>query len=603
MGLFSRKKVATKLEVSIGRVSQLASTGALIEPMEDDESGHKGWPATYVEEVAGRKKGRSTSRSIYSFAPATSPAIRETDGIIDNPETHEQAWVQFFKTNSGHIGVITPLQRTKEVAPPPYKPVLQRAPLYSELGSSELALMTNAISLLNELTIYDVAWVYVRRDDLYEVVISEAPAIRENNPRSSWEVDRKLKTENVSHQTLSTKMGRKIPLIDLPTAAAVEDWNRADKTPITRDLEWTRNFNLALSASILTGLEQGEQTKSGATSRVRAAALNLAVARLAAEIEWDSAGAWAIRPPQETQEHVEYIVKTVEPDLSIEQAAVKQSKAAALTAPAAKRQEYANELYDLIYSKYGKHGDAPEEITAYALGLGITALCDLTIDEIKEESPEKQPRFPVRNDLRSFEKHQQRIFERYCSELIDLDEANSPEARQLLDVLTAEERRMLVRGHGNYELKKDRDGNPVLLQAKQTYDGDPYTKVSVVVPVTMHHKTSRYDHLKNFDYIAIPPYLQDGPIFIVVEDTLHLMPFAEGNPGGFTHGYRGTGPQNLQKALTGFLQWSQDAQMTDEGKERIASLIANADQHSALQITREQVVRPGMYAPLLDQEH
>src|SRR5690606_33228405 len=65
MGLFSRKKVAKRLDLTPARVSQMATSGALIAPIEDEDGTERGWPGTYVEEVAARRQGRQTSRSIY----------------------------------------------------------------------------------------------------------------------------------------------------------------------------------------------------------------------------------------------------------------------------------------------------------------------------------------------------------------------------------------------------------------------------------------------------------------------------------------------------------------------------------------------------------
>lgn len=597
MGLFSRKKVAKRLDVTPARVSQMAASGAIIAPIEDADGTDRGWPATYVEEFAARRAGRQTSRSIYGFPPQATNPIRVADTVVTKPASKDQALIQLLKVDAGVIGLITPLWKTVQMEAP-YKATLGYRP-YRSFGFEDdsLAYILEAEAAL-EIDLYDIAWVHVESDEAHEIVVV-FDADRRQTTLGAWgsgapKQTHSAKQEQVSWETLRTKLGSKVPMLDIPTLEAVEAWNKAGKSATTIELDTNRYFNIAMSAALLDPLEQRERSKPSQLGTSKADALRLAIARLTHIIDWEASGAqaWSTIAQLEPR-NVELLVKTCNPAYGLLRENIQTCEMEQIDLTTEMRQSAADELARILYEEFGEFGDTPDAALAYALEEGIRIICDLLPGEMNAETFRHQAVFPAFHELRSFVLERCNEHEEYYRELVVIEKADTPPARWLLSTLTPAEFHAYENHTNDIRLLVDKDGNFVLSQRKKGYNDEYSTFLTVAVPIARHQRIN--SELKEFAEIVIVPDTQEGPVFLRVAGSLHVMPFGQTHSGSFTHGYSGGGPGNLRMALISFLQWVAGAEMTDTGKERVRSIVVGADQDSYLRINRAQVHRPGMF--------
>ncbi|MFI8413638.1 hypothetical protein ACIGB6_14380 [Paeniglutamicibacter gangotriensis] len=598
MGLFSRKKVAKRLDVTPARVSQMAASGAMIAPIEDEDGTDRGWPATYVEEFAARRAGRQTSRSIYGFPPQTTNPIRVADTVVTKSGSKDQALIQLLQVDAGVIGLITPLWKTVQQEAP-YKATLGYRPFRSfGFEDDSLAYILEAEAAL-EIDLYDIAWVHVESDEAHEIVVV-FDEDRRQTTQGAWgsgapKQTHSAKQEKVSWETLRTKLGSKVPLLDIPTLEAVEAWDKAGKTVTTVELDTNRYFNIAMSAALLVGLESRERSKLHAGT-AKAEALRLAIARFTRIIDWEASGAqaWTSIAQLEPQ-NIELLVKTCNPVYDQLRGTIQTCEMEQIDLTAEQRQSAADELAHILYEEFGEFGATPDAAIAYALEGGIRIICDLLPGEMNAENIQHQAVFPVFHELRSFILERCNEHEEYYRGLKPVSKADAPPARWLLSSLTPAEYLDYGSRHDNIQLLNDKDGNYVLSQLKTSYNQETYTLLTVAVPIAKHQTDQKKTALKEFEEILVVPDTQEGPVFLRVGGDLHVMPFGQAHSGSFTHGYSGGGPGNLRLALISFLQWIAGANMTDTGKERVRSIVFGADQDSYLRINRAQVLRPGMF--------
>src|SRR5699024_5739519 len=108
MGLFGRKKVADALGVNASRISQMTTAGDIIPAIDDDDGLGRGCPGTYVEEAAGRRRKRQTSRSVYRIPGPRHPYDPVGDTILTDGRL--DIFVQLLDVAGDYIGLITSLQ-------------------------------------------------------------------------------------------------------------------------------------------------------------------------------------------------------------------------------------------------------------------------------------------------------------------------------------------------------------------------------------------------------------------------------------------------------------------------------------------------------------
>lgn len=598
MGLFSRKKVAKRLDVTPARVSQMAASGAIIAPIEDEDGTDRGWPATYVEEFAARRAGRQTSRSIYGFPPQATNPVRVADAVVTRSGSKDQAFIQLLQVDAGVIGLIVPLRKTAQMEAP-YKATLGYRP-YRGFGFEEdaLAYILQAEAAL-QTDLYDIAWVQVESDDAHEIVVV-FDEDRRQLTQGSWgssepQRSHSAKKEQVSWETLHAKLGSKVPMLDIPTLEAVEAWNKAGKSATTVELDTSRYFNIAMSAALLVGLESRERSKLHAGTGTEDA-LRLAITRLARKIDWEASGAqaWTAAAQLEPQ-NIELLVKTCNPVYDQLRGTIQTCEMEQVELTTEQRQSAADVLAHILYEEFGEFGTTPDAALAYALEEGIRIICDLFPSEMKSASIEHQPVFPVFHELRSFTLERWNEHEEYYRGLRAVSKADAPPARWLLSTLTSAEYLEYGSGHDSIQLLTDKDGNYVLSKLKKSYNQETSTLLTVAVPIAKYQTDQKKTELKDFAEILVVPDTQEGPVFLRVGGDLHVMPFGQAHSGSFTHGYSGGGPGNLRLALISFLQWVEGANLTDSGIERVRSIVVGADQDSYLRINRAQVLRPGMF--------
>ncbi|MBF6671159.1 hypothetical protein [Glutamicibacter sp. FBE19] len=588
MSLFSRKKVAKVLDVTPARVSQMATTGDIIQAVEDEDGTDKGWPETYVEEISARRTGRRTSRSIYGYGTQASTPKREVDYVAER--NGKQAFVQVFRTESGLIGLITILKDVVKEEPP-YKHTVKWNP-WLHLNSDDLVYYMSTAEHDHGISIYDIAWVQTNNEGATEIVVTTeklpAQALPDHMRFAQEKPSVTVSRQKISWPTLHSKLGMKVPMLDVPTYDAVDAWYRAQKTTATLELDVDGNYNRAESATLLKGLKDREECSS---------ALGHAADRLFEGTNWSASGSQAGNGflPKD-QEHLEFISITKTPGFSHLRPAEDLSDEEKVLS-VQERQKMATALAGFLYKEYGPYGSTPTSSLAIALDYGINVLLHPSSKELDLEPDDSSAKYPVLYALRDFRLHDRRPHAEYFQQLSKAVSVSTPQEYELLSTLNKSELDEFNRAGQLNRLLKDVDGNFVLAQVKPDYNDAEYTKLTVSVPVAAYLEPSeKLEQLKNFDEIVVEPDTQEGPVFLKLGEKLHIMPFgSRAWSEGFTHGYGGTGPSNLISALVDFLEWAAGERITKAGRERVQYAVVGADQGGVLRITRNQVMRPGSF--------
>lgn len=604
MGLFSRKKVAKALDLTPARVSQMATSGALIPPIEDEDGTGRGWPATYVEEVAASRQGRKTSRSIYGYPPQATSYTRVSDAVVQAKDDGQQAFVQLLKVDAGLVGLIT-LLRSTVVNENPYMSSLgDRGLLYSIHGTDLLPFIHAAAAQLH-VDEYDVAWVRLEEMQASEVVVVTEPIHRSGD---SWHApsasrrgyDEDGKQEPITWGTLHAKLGAPVPILEVASAEVVDAWHRAGRAHTAVTLDVDNYYNRAMAASLLAQLASRDETLTGRSWGATSDALRLAISRIDNEIKWETSGttheSFLVRQ-EDARDHVAPIVSVDYPDMSLLRPVLQDALIAGdLNVSRAVRQAAADALGRLIYRDYGPFGAKPTPSLAYALKRGIGAVVHRSIGEISAETFGDDAEWPVFYELRTFRARPYAAsWNAYLDSLEEAHSRTSPDYRLLKskehDLFSSEQ------GASQPLILIDNDDNYVLTQEIIGYQDERFTRVSVVVPIA-RLADRPMDHLKTFDEIIIEPDTQEGPIILQVDGKMHIMPFGTPHPGGFTHGYGGHGPSNLWMAIKHFLEWATGSKMTSAGDETLRGIVVGSDQGRPLRISRGQIVKPGMFEPI-----
>lgn len=597
MGLFSRKKVAMRLDLTPARVSQMATSGALIAPIEDEEGTERGWPGTYVEEVAARRQGRQTSRSIYGYSTQATPFTRVNDAVIEVHEGGSKAFVQLLQVDSGLVGLITQLRSTIDREGPYMSSLGERVSSFSSSGTDLLPFIHEAARVLG-VDEYTVAWVRLEDLQASEVVVITEPIHRDpaawypSSARGGHEEDGQQ--EPIPWSTLHAKLGARVPVLDVPTVKAVDSWHRAGRTHSTVIVDVDDNHNLATAASLLAHLASRADTYTGSGWGATTAALKLAITRLDKTIDWDASGAdYHAYLPNTAGDHVAALATTQHPVFDHLRAEISPAILDEATAPRPERQEAADVLGRLLYAVYGPFGEKPTPSLAHALERALSVMIHRFNEEMIAESYGDSVARPVFYEIRTFERGDWATsWNEYLDALELAPHHRSPDARLLK--AKSHEHSSSERHDQEPQILIDSDDNYVLTEDLLGYQERRFTRITVVVPVA--RLTDRpLDHLKEFDELIVEADTQDGPIMLSIDGKMHLMPFGTAHPSGFTHGYWGHGPSNLSAAITAFLEWASGSPMTATGSDRIRGIVAGADQDRQLRISRGQLFKPGMF--------
>lgn len=606
MGLFGRKKVADKLGVNVSRVSQMTTAGDIIPAIDDADGLGRGWPQTYVEEVAGRRQKRQTSRSVYSIpAPAHEYTPIGDTVIVDVGE--RPTFIHLLAVDGDHIGLITPLQDV----------VRQPRPLHDEPGThdrelrswegDELAPVIHTAADELNISPFDVAWVHL--GDIYatEIVLTSEPAAHlVPHRRERFTVkngaEETTRIERIPWPTLHAKLGAPVPVLGAPTLDAVEEWRQANRTPVDITADAYGHANTALSASLLADLvdKYAENPYSRDGNQELEDALRLAVSRLVANLPWDRSGIIACPYFAEANEDdVTTFTNYKQTEFVHHRDRITPKLIDDLDRTTPERQAAANLLGSLHYEEYGEYGANPSPALAFALDAGIDAIISLTHDEWMNDLDGDRATKPRFHSVRTVSLASDRptMAHAYAKTLTEPATSTAPAYRVLKD-LEAE--------HSSYESARDPrilvdpDGVHALIQTidgYSRYGDEPYDRLSLVVPTATLAKHS-LDHLKDFTEIIVDPDTQRGPVWLrLPDDSIRPMPFAKATNQGFTHGYGGTGPRNLADAIRDFLEWATTGTITQSGRDKLSAIVVGSDQGRELRINRSQVIQPGAFTP------
>lgn len=598
MGLFNRKKVAGAFGVSASRVSQMASSGEIISPVDDEDGLDSGWPETYVQEVAARRQGRQTSRSVYGVPAPAAPYTPIADTIVESKHDGH-AFVQLVDVDGERIGLITSLQDI----------IRHTNPLKDQLGTrTREALTWSGDDLLPAIrsaandfntSVFDVAWVHL--GDLYatEIVITSEPTTaailyRRERFATREQIDETTRIERLPWETLHNKLGAPVPVLAAPTVDAVEKWRQDNRTPSTKIVfDSAGYYNKALAASLLADLLDKD---TPTPQPQREDALALAISRINADIPWEESGELDIPYFVEANDaHVEPLTIFRTPAFDHHNR-LEGKLLDNTTRTTAERQTAANALGYILHSTYGEYGDSPSPALAYALEQGIRATITLTRDEWSVADLDLDnavtPRFHSTREVTLRHSPQAAT---YAATLEEPLSTKTPDHR-LLNARRADSASFET-VHSS-RILTDTDSNYVLVQTISDYgDENPYEALTILVP-TAGLATRNLDHLKDFTEIIVDADTQQGPIWLRLhDDSIHIMPFGSATTAGFTHGYGGTGPGNLADALRGFLEWATNGTITKSGRDKLTAIVVGSDQRRDLHISRSQVIQPGAFTP------
>lgn len=608
MGLFNRKKVAGAFGVSASRVSQMASSGEIISPVDDEDGFDSGWPETYVQEVAARRQGRQTSRSVYSI-PAPAHKYTPVGDTVITDVGERPTFIHLLDVSGDHIGLITPLQDVLRHPRPFHDQPATGDRELSTWGGDDLVPVIHTAA--NELKVspFDVAWVHLA--DIYatEIVLTSEPSshlVPHRRERFTVKdgVEETTRIERIPWTTLHAKLGAPVPTLGAPTLDAVEEWRRANRTPVDITADAHGHANTALSASLLADLvdKYAENPYHFDENRELEDALRLAVSRLVANLPWERSG--QIAPPyfgEANKSDVATLTTYVQTEFVHHRDRITPKLIDDLACTTTERQAAADLLGRLHYQEYGEYGANPSPALAFALDDGIDAIISLTHDEWMNDPTGDRAIKPRFHSIRrvSLAPNRPTLAHTYAKSLTEPTTTASPAYRILKDLETQHSSYETVRDH---RILVDPDGVHALIQTIDGYRGygdenEPHEQLSIVVPTALLAKHS-LDHLKDFTEIIVDADTQRGPIWLrLPDDSVRPMPFARATNQGFTHGYGGTGPRNLADAIRGFLEWATSGTITQSGREKLSAIVVGSDQGRELRISRSQVIQSGAFTP------
>lgn len=107
----------------------------------------------------------------------------------------------------------------------------------------------------------------------------------------------------------------------------------------------------------------------------------------------------------------------------------------------------------------------------------------------------------------------------------------------------------------------------------------------VAVPV-LPKGTGTSDIAHSFTNIALEPDSQMRPVFLETPQGPTVIPFGRPYSGGFTHGYSGHSPSNLQTSILAFLERASGNPVSDATAELVRAAGYGATQNEPLVIPR-----------------
>lgn len=597
--------MARELGVTPQRVHQLQTSGSLAEPEESDDV--VAWPNAYAESFVGRRQGKMVSQSVYGLTPSP-VALQLVDDVVLQLQREERFPVHAMRFDHLEAAVVF-LQPLAFHETPVFAGITQSGSARSVFADRDALrlLAKRAAEHWFEGDITRAAFVLVGEKygcseffDLVATYDDSAADRRRPAPhwlavRSSTEPLPKVETSGISARVLAERLGRAVPafLPDQLTAGVLEQWQANGRRPITIIRDYNGYARAAAAAAIVHALPD-----LSPDTRVALAG------SLLERVRWEESGAApsgtahavaGLADWNDSVDAVEQQLLLCSPDFADRADAVRELPQTEPLSPAAFT-ALANTVQDLIFDTYGEYGTSPSPRVEIALNAALGALYNQT--SVAPNKPEwsaaiwsLEPKGTVPYTFRSWsnqsgyvhpisDDHEQAL----AGGLVGDDAAFRTIRAQLLEAA-----RHYVDGEQLQQLEPvmSRDVGGVRVGSLDVTSKILYC---AAVPV-LRNPSDLWNPARAFTSIVVEPMTQDGPVYLDTPLGPTLMPFADPHPGGFTHGYSGSGPRNLRTAIEGFLEYVMGAPLSGESKELIGAAIHAADQNGPLVLPRNLVIK------------
>lgn len=591
--ILSRSAVARILGIGRSRVSRMESGGQLTKAQQystqDPTQDITGWPASYIQYVANQRKGVLTSPSLLGHPTSGAPAARIVNAFINDPDRYSKAvHLQIFTTLEGKVAVFTGgLDHT------PDQPWSGLAPLISG---------TRPIQYLDEEF---TQWVMKIADDY----LDGDPFSCHWLTTSVWDHEERF-TELVVHlnpdkpmtgkykpshliatfgpisgEAVAAKLGRKVPLLPFPMRDQLtfDQWQQAgavDDVQVLRDLDCSEQR--ASAAVILSHLE------------VEDAELRDVLAHaLAAQVNWERSNQPAstrlmhyLAGAQHLGAGAHFVVTPVAPDLT-----GRYRKFFPENIPTATVQELREAgawAQKLDHHRFGTYGDAPDRRISLAIGYALAA-----INRALEELTEYGERIETVHFHTIRACKERKLPPGYQRSLRPANKIYTPAYREL-------ERADEYALDGMSLHLVDPFGTPIVRHVRRgsEWEAEEFD-IRYHLAVPMLNAGDRAPSDFTFETIRVNPDAQAEPIWLKIGEQWMPAPFAIEDPMKFTHGYGGTGPSNLLRAMAAFVEWAFRKKLSSDGLMFLRRIIMNdTAQGAVLEISRRQLDQDSFFEPI-----
>lgn len=567
--VIARKEFAERLGVTPARLSQMV-TSQEIAPAIVSASG-RFWTTPYVREVVACRSNTRASKAVSGLR-----APRVSGGIVAHAVVHIAAGSIFAVLlscgDSSPIVLLQPLTEITKPLPAEHVPHPVFAPLLGSEPPVDDWVLTKALPLvggeLGLASIYDVAWVWHSGPYASEIVVADSA---DPELRASWDAE----VERVPWQVVRAAAGRRIPSLgpcatSEPVVRLWEEHRSAVDGPVSVTVDAFSRQRRAAAAVILSGLI--DDVDEGARPH-----LLLAISRLVDRIGWDRTGMVEPLVPRDA-DVFEWLAVAEYPDLSeVERLLPVDARVTGrpMVAPLL-RDQAAWWLAARRSSVSGEFGSAPDEDVARALDEGMWACVEPLFATAELDAPRiPEPRVSIVRDGEA--PSHGSVLHEYLNAARPAGEPATPGGRALEQRL-----RSSLRLRQSIVWRRDALGNDVAVVETSSGDVDSY---AVVVP-TLEAIAHGYAHTQTepIEEIIVDRRLQSGPLLVRTASGLSAAPLPE-ESRQFAHGYSGTGPTELRRALEQLATWA----WGDPQAQQILNLVQNTSADDAIRLVEQDL--------------
>jgi hypothetical protein len=599
---WTRKKMARKLGVTPQRVHQMQASGVLVSPERDADGDVEGWPETYAEAFVGRRLGRRVSQSVFGLSPSTVPAELVDDTVLRLRSSDDcTIFAMRLQHPEASVVFLQPLAFEPEPVFAGAAPSGTARSVRTDDEEIRLAVRRSA-DLWFDGDVTQAAFVLVTERygsaSFWDIVVTDDPtAVEQQRVAPHWlEVGSHeqlplVDAGTVTAAVLRDRLGRPVPafLPDQLTPSVLERWQANGRQPVVIVRDYGANDRAVVAAMMIDALEPvPEATRAAMVSAVLEG------------VRWEDSGA---APSELTPNMAAGLADWDDDPAAVAQQLVLQLPEFASRASAAGLRDrpmtvpltpsaftkIANDTQRLLFDLYGVHGKQPAPRVVSALELGLDALFRQTQTAAYRAgdytgTADLSPRGVAPFSFRSWSDqafHPVSIaFENSLTTPVRADDAafraiSAELLRQAEISVDAEQLRGL-----RVELFRDVAGVHVgRLRAKDR------TYYCVAVPV-LPEGAEAAGIVRSFANIVVEPDSQMRPVLLDTSAGPTVMPFGRPFSGGFTHGYSGHGPSNLQTSIIAFLERAGGRPVPDPTAELVRAAVHGAAQDEPLVIPR-----------------